>query len=327
MWGARRILIVATALATVAAHLLHLYAETPGQLMILTLLAAVVMAPATPMGEALGLRASERYGFSYAPVRAAGSVGFIAANVGVGAVMGSLGPDAALWVVVMGFTGVAILGALHPGGGAAPGTGLDRARFGEAVGLLALPPFLVFALASAFSQASHMVYYVYSVLDWRAQGIPDHVIGWLWATGVIAEIVLMLGPGRHWVARIGPAHALALAAAAGLARWVAMAFSPPEAMLWPLQILHAASFGLGHLAAMAFLLSALPPRLIGTAQGVKSGVLGGGLNAAVLFIAGMISAAFGIAAAYWLAAGCALVAIALALVMPRLWRGERIVPG
>ena len=325
LFGIRRALIVATALATVVAHLLHLGAETPGELLVLTLLAAVVMAPATPMGEALGLRASERYGFAYPPVRAAGSLGFIAANVGVGALLGASGPDAALWVVVAGFTGVAVLGTVHPGGGAAPGAIADRSRLGEALSLLACPAFLVFALASAFSQASHMVYYVYSVLDWRAQGIPDVVIGWLWAAGVIAEIALMLGPGRRWVARTGPAIALALAALAGLVRWIAMAFSPPEAMLWPPQLLHAASFGLGHLAAMAFLVAALPPRLIGTAQGIKSGVLGGGLNAAVLFLAGIISTAFGIATAYWLAVGCAFLGIGFAIAVSCLWRGGRVV--
>ena len=325
LYGIRRLLIVVTALATVLVHLAHLVVETEGVLMGLTLVAAVVMAPATPMGEALGLRAAERFGFQYAPVRAAGSIGFIAANVGVGAVMGSLGPNAALWTVVAGFTGVAILGALHPGGGAAPGADADRVRLAETPLLLGLPVFLVFALASAFHQASHMVYYIYSVLDWRAQGISDAVIGWLWAVGVIAEVVLMLGPGRHWVARIGPSHALALAAMAGLIRWVALTASPEQIWLWPLQALHALSFGLGHLAAMAFLAAAIPGRLLGTAHGVKSGILGGGLNALVLFIAGWVVASADIATAYWLAAGLSALAIGLALALNRIWDGGRVV--
>ena len=321
----RRALIVVTALSTVAAHLAHLFTGTATGLLLLTLLSAVVMAPAVPMGEALGLRAAERHGFAYARVRAAGSIGFIIANVGAGAVMGSVGPDAALWTVIVGFSGVAVLGAIHPGGGAAAQTGTDRASLGDARLVLRHPVFITFALASVLGQSGHMVYYVYSVLDWRAQGISDLMIGWLWAFGVIAEVALMLGPGRRLVAAIGPAHALTIAAVAGAIRWFAMSFSPDVALLWPLQALHALSFGLAHLGAMAFLAAALPGRMIGAAHGVKSGVLGGGLNALVLFVAGWIVAGGGISVAYWLAAVLSVLAMCLGMVLRRQWDGGRLV--
>ena len=324
MWAIRRWIIVAASVATSAAYLAHLTIETPQALLFWTLLAALAMAPPVPIGEALGLRAAERFGFAYAPVRAAGSVGFLLANVGTGALIGSWGTDLVLWAVVIGFALLAILGAMHPGGGAPARDRSDRAGIAEVLRLLRHPAFLLFAMAMTLGQASHVVYYVYSVLDWRAQGIPDAVIGWLWAIGVIAETLLLLGPGGRLIARIGPASALALGAGAGLIRWSVMAFTPEPWMLWPLQAMHALSFALAHLGAMAFLAAALPGRMIASAQGLSSGAMGGVLQAGLLFLAGAVAATWGIDMAYWVAAAAAGLATAFAVLLAKAWDGGRI---
>ncbi|MEM9062630.1 MAG: MFS transporter [Pseudomonadota bacterium] len=323
-YAVRRWTIVVTSLATVMAHLAHLLAGTPAVLLAVTLIAAIVMAPSIPTGEALGLRAAERFGFAYAPVRAAGSVGFLIANIAVGAMIGELGPNLVLWTIVVGFSFVAILGAVHPGGGAPAGSEADRASPREVLRLFTIPAFLTFAVVTVLGHASHMVYYVYSVLDWRAQGISDATIGWLWATGVIAETVLMLGPGRRWVARLGAAYALGLGAAAGVLRWAAFTTAPDPLLLWPLQALHALSFGLAHLGAMAFLAAALPGRMIASAQGVMTGILGGGLSALVLIVASDIIEGASIAHAYWLVAAISLMSAIGAIVLGRLWQGQRL---
>lgn len=325
MWAIRRWIIVASSLATVAAHLAHLLIDTPTALLIGTLIVAVVMAPPIPIGEALGLRAAERYGFPYAPIRAAGSVGFLIANIGTGALIGQFGPNLVLWSVVIGFTLVSLLGAIHPGGGA-PAKGVnDRARPIEVIRLFRLAPFLCFALAATLGQASHVVYYVYSVLDWRAQGIADATIGWLWAIGVIAETILLLGPGRRLITAIGPAHALALGALAGIIRWIALTLTPDPWMLWPLQALHAVSFAVAHLGAMAFMAAALPGRMIASAHGISSGALGGVLHSGLLLIAGAVVAAHDIAAAYWVAFAASALSLCFALMLQMVWRGDRLV--
>ena len=319
----RRWIIVAMSLATVVAHLAHLWAGSQTELLALTLMTAFVMAPPVPMGEALGLRAARDAEFAYAPIRAAGSVAFVIANVGIGAGLSVFGPDLVLWTVVAGFLVVAILGAVHPGGGGAAGS--EQAPLGEIAGVLRQPVFLVFAIAVSTGQAAHMVYYAYSVLDWTAQGVPERVIGWLWAFGVLAEILLMLGPGRAWVARIGPSVGLVLAALAGLIRWVAMTAAPDVALLWPLQALHALTFALAHLAAMSFFAAAMPARMVGGVQGIKSGLLGGGLGALTLALAGGMVAEHGIPAAYWIAVGLSAVSLAFSVLLLRVWKGGRVV--
>ena len=249
--------------------------------------------------------------------------GFLIANVTLGWALDRTHPDLVVWVVSASFLVLAVLGAVHPGGGSAAGT--DRARYGEAVRLLATPAFAVFALAAALTQSSHMVFYVYSVLAWQDQGLSGAVIGWLWAVGVIAETALMLGPGRRIVAAIGPAVAIALGALAGLVRWLAMALTPDLAWLWPLQGLHALTFALAHLGAMAFLAVAIPPCMAASAQGVVSGIAMGLTGALAMAVAAAIVDASGIAEAYLFAAAMALGGVIAALALRRMWSGGSLV--
>ena len=321
-YGIRRWIISITAAASAAMFLVHLALDTRGLLLVVTLLLSVLMAPSVPLGEALGLRAVAGHGFAYAPVRAAGSVGFLAANVGIGWALDRVHPDLVIWVSAACFLALAILGAVHPGGGS--GADTDRARYRETARLLVTPAFAVFALALAMTQSSHVVFYVYSVLAWQDQGLGGALIGWLWAFGVIAEMVLMLGPGRRIVARIGPAWSIAIGAGAAVLRWLAMAAAPGVVWLWPLMGLHAVTFALVHLGAMAFLAAAVPPRMAASGQGLVSGVAMGITSASAVAAAGAIVRDDGISTAYLLAAGMAGTGLLAALAMRWVWAGQRL---
>ena len=321
-YAIRRRMIAITSAATSAVLLAHLVVETAGLLLAATLILAAVMAPSIPLGEALGLRAAAIYGFAYAPARAAGSVGFLVANVAVGWALDRYHPDLVIWIVAPSFLLLAVLGSVHPGGGSAAAT--DRARYSEAVRLMATPAFAVFALALALTQSSHVVFYVYSVLAWQDQGLSGTTIGWLWAIGVVAETVLMLGPGRRIVDAIGPAAAIAVGAAAAMLRWAAMAAEPGALWLWPLQGLHALTFAVTHLGAMAFLARAVPARLAASAQGLVSGLAMGAVSALAMAVAAGIVEHAGIASAYSLASAMALASLIAALMLGRLWTGQSL---
>lgn len=324
-YGIRRWLVAGTTLAAAALVVAHLTIIDQGLLFGATLALAVVMAPAMPLGEGLGLRASVQFGFAYAPVRAAGSVAFLGSNVAVGAWLGQFGPDVVVYVVAAGLVVTALLGLVHPGGGAGPAAASDRAKPADFRRLARARVFVIFTLAASLGQAAHGVYYVYSVLDWQVAGITPATIGWLWASGVIAETVLLLGPGRTLVARIGPAWALALAAFAGVVRWGLMSLSPGLPWLWPLQAMHALTFAVAHLGAIAFIAQAIPPRMAASTQGVLSGVIGGSISAGALFLAAALTQAAGIGAAYAMAMGMAALSVALSFVLGATWRGERLI--
>ena len=54
----------------------------------------------------------------------------------------------------------------------------------------------IFILAAALIQATHGAYYAFASNIWIAQGIGGGHIGALWATGVGAEILLLLFSAR-----------------------------------------------------------------------------------------------------------------------------------
>jgi MFS transporter, PPP family, 3-phenylpropionic acid transporter len=121
-------------------------------------------------------------------------------------------------------------------------------------------------------------------------------------------VFFLLGPFllRH----ITPAAAMAIAACAGLLRWVVMAQTADVVAMALVEPLHGLTFALLHLACMRVLAVIVPPDLAGTAQAIY-GTLGIGATSAVLTLAsGTLYANFG-AAGFW--AMAALCAVALPL--------------
>ena len=323
-FGVRRLMLGLAGAAAAIVFLLHAFVETRPALLALTLLVTLTLSPMIPLGEALGLRAALRHGFAYARARAVGSIAFLAMNVGLGIAIRQVGADAALWSLVGCCAAASVLGLVHPGGGAPPGGGVDTAGLREGWRLMASPAFRAFLVAASFGQASHAVLYSFGSLAWMKQGIGADMIGLLWAAGVLAETWLMLGPGGRFVSRIGPSIALALAGLAGTIRWGVMTFEPASSWLWPLQALHAGTFALAHLGAMAFIAAAVPPRLAASVQGVYVGTLTGFAMAGTTALAGWVGEAAGTASAYWLAAGLSTAALVAGLMLRRHWRGEAL---
>ena len=65
-----------------------------------------------------------------------------------------------------------------------------------------------------------------------------------------------------------------------MVRWGAMMADPTGWLLWPLQALHALTFAVGHLGAIAFIARAVPPRYGAAAQGA-TGAMAVGLALAL----------------------------------------------
>src|SRR5262245_21683990 len=116
-------------------------------------------------------------------------------------------------------------------------------------------------------QSSHALYYGFSTMQWRGEGLDGVLIGALWGLGVAAEVALFALSGRlpGW---LSPTAMLAIGGAGAVVRWSAMAFDPPTALLPPLQLLHACSFAATHLGMMGFMARAVPRELAATAQGL-----------------------------------------------------------
>ncbi len=273
----------ALALISVLAALFYLAHEAAGArpaLYAATILAAAAVAGLAPIGDALTLRAAAREGFAYSTARGVGSAAFLVANLLGGVAVSAFGSDAALWWIVICYLACAPFGLRHPGGAGAP---LPTPRLADALALVGRRDFLLLMVAMGALNGAHAPIYAYGSLHWREAGIGDETIGALWAFGVLCEVVLMIGFGRALLARWGAAGAVALAAAAGVLRWVAMAFDPSLALLWPLQATHALTFGAAYLGGVEIAGRAAGPALASTAQGLAGAVAGGiGMAAASL---------------------------------------------
>ncbi|MBX2855623.1 MAG: MFS transporter [Rhodobacteraceae bacterium] len=316
-WGRPRAALTGLALVGAAAAALHLAASGRAELYLLTMLSSAAFAGLIPMSDAHGYAAADRAGFSYRRARAVGSLAFLAATALGGAAVARYGVDVApIWMAV-----ALALGAI--GAADAPFPSARKAAPPIWRGLwsvLSQPGFALFMLAVAGTTASHGVYYVYSSVHWRDLGFSETVIGGLWAWGVAAEIGLFM-VGRSVIERLGPARALALGGAAAAFRWTAMAFEPGLAALIALQTLHALTFGLIHLAALAFIAARAPANLSATAQGVTAAAAGGVAMLLATSLAAWVYPIYG-SGAYWLSAGFGVVGLVAALALAAPWSGH-----
>jgi len=264
-------------------------------------LASLAFTPVMPLTDAYALKGLTARGRAYGPVRLWGSAAFILGTFAAGFATDIFAARDLIWLIV----GAAVLTTLAALWLPALATAAVSAQdLRSARPLLRDGSFLAMLVAASLIQASHAVYYGFSALAWRGQGLDGASIAALWALGVIAEIVLFALQARlpPWAT---PTALLLIGALGGALRWTAMAFDPAAATLPALQLLHAASFGASHLGVLSFIARRAPPGQIATAQGYYA-ILAGMAMAAAAALSGELYGRFG-AAAY---AAMALMAVA-----------------
>ena len=317
-WQAHRKLILALCWTGLSLLLMLSQLGTPTAIMIVAIAMLLSVQSVMPLVDTITMRVVRDQGLDYGRMRLWGSASFVLASYLAGFCAATGGAGTIVWLLVAGaaLTTAAAL-ALPKPSATIESRGAARLTLAGSLSLARSPSFLVFILAAGAIQASHGLFYVFGVLHWRAQGLSAGAIGSLWAISVVAEIMLFWWSSM--IMRAGPGRLIVLGAVAGLVRWTGMAFDPPVALLFPLQILHAGSFAATHLGAMHWIARSVPDHQAGTAQALLSTITGGiGMGGAIL-LSGWLYPAFGGAGYLGMAALCALGgAAALALhVLPR----------
>jgi MFS transporter, PPP family, 3-phenylpropionic acid transporter len=291
-YDAARAVIMIGAAGSLAGYVAVGLAGMPGAIMVAIALASAFYVPLMPLADAYALRGLTARGRGYGPVRLWGSAAFIAGTLVGGLLLDLIAPRELIWVVVTALLlNAAAAAALAPLGDHRSGAGAHGA---SASMLLRNSRFLIVAAAAALVQASHAVFYGFSALQWRADGLDGMTIGALWAIGVLAEIVLFAVSPRL---ALEPTALLLAGAAGAVVRWAAMALDPPPVLLVMLQCLHGLSFGATHLGAVGFVARAAPAGLGASAQGYLA-VVGALVMAGVMGISGELYAQWG-SGAYW----------------------------
>ena len=237
---------------------------------------ATAAASLLPLSDVLAMRLSARLGFPFAVPRGFGSAAFVAANVGMGALL-LTAPESVigLWLVSGSLALAAFAAFALPVGEGAPGS-RARDRFRGLGRLLKDPPFLMIVAAVSALHGSHAFYYAFSAVLWREQGLNEALAGLLWGLAVTAEIAFMwiLEPWRRRRG-ISPWTLLSVAGAAAVIRWLALAAEPGLGWLVGLQALHALSFAAAYLAGLELVDRTVPDDAHTAAQTVSSALSSG----------------------------------------------------
>jgi PPP family 3-phenylpropionic acid transporter len=283
----------------------------PGFATMVALMAAtsLVATAALPVVEAITLNALAGEPGRYGPIRLWGSIGFMAAVMAGGVWLESrsvlLVPYAML-AFSLGAVAVAALLPRSPRQPLAPAAAapLDRTA-------LAL-------LASGFCMAAaHGTLYAFLTLHLQRRGYSASLIGFLWMLGVAAEVaVFVFLPALFRRYRLGTL--LVASAALGVVRFLAIAWLADWLpVLLAAQLLHAATFGSFHAAAVAAVHHVFAPHAQARGQTLFSSVAYGAGGAFGAVAAGWVWEAVGPGLAFSLSAGAAALGVFLAYPLKR----------
>jgi PPP family 3-phenylpropionic acid transporter len=202
----------------------------------------------TPLLDVATLKTAARSGFAFSTPRAAAASAAIVSGVTLGALFAAHGPGVLpAWsliglLVTAGFIALFVTaengsqtagrnGALSEPGAADP---------------MAPALLIMVILAAGLIQLSHGMNGM-AMLGWRARGISEAWCGVLWQTGTVADIAFLWLLSRYSIA---PSRLLMLGGLGAAARWAIFALSPPMALLFLAQTLHALSFTATYIATV-----------------------------------------------------------------------------
>lgn len=278
--GRARVTAVVLCTASSISFALFEFASGFVSLLTVSVLLGVSFMMIYPLTDSLAARAAgERYG----RLRLWGSVSFMLVNVGAGIALERYGApwlySAILCALIASIACAALLPEPAPTNRASAVKRPLRA-------VLENRRFVCFAAGAGLIQASHAGLYSFGSIHWQSLGIDEFTIGWLWATGVIVEIVLF-----HCSAQVTrlfePRNLALLGGIAAVVRWVLTSRVTSEVPLFCVQTLHAVSFAATHLAVVTHIRRHLPAELSVTAISIYAAIGTGVGMAASTFSAGV----------------------------------------
>ncbi|RTL67564.1 MAG: MFS transporter [Hyphomicrobiales bacterium] len=304
-WGRTALLVVLLSWAAFAGFLVLSQMRGFPLIMLTIVYLAIVWSPVFPLSETVAMGVIRRNRLDYGRMRLWGSVAFIVTNVAGGWAVDRLGQHTIVWalaalVLVSTLAAHVLLVTVgHDRGEAAAGgsSAARRLSLHDVADLAHKPAFLLFLVATGAVQSAHAVFYVFGILHWRTLGIPAEMAGGLWAVSIVMEIALFAFSGAvlKW---LSPVQLITLGCIASIVRWFAMGLDPGLALLVPLQMSHALTFGASHIGAMHFIARNVPDHQLGTAQALYSAFTGGIAMGAVMLSIGPLYANFA-GLAYW----------------------------
>lgn len=177
------------------------------------------------------------------------------------------------------------------------------------------PWIILFFVVSFLLQISHGAYYTYFSIYLSSLGYSKVEIGWLWALGVIAEVLIFVWMHR-WLKRISIEGIMLVSLCFTAIRWLMTGYYADSKLIMVLmQCLHAFSFGAMHVASIHFVHGNFAQYNQGRAQALYSSVGFGAGGALGAYLSAFVVMKLEYAGAFLVCSLISILAVSLILVM------------
>lgn len=267
---------------------------------------------ALPLVETLTLGHLGTHGSRYGAIRLWGSVGFIVAVLGTGAALDFFPLHAVLWAGLLMLAGILACALTVPEAPpehhAAPRQSLRRVMATREVGAL--------LSACLLMSAGHGALYVFYSILLVDHGYSKTAVGWLWTLGVLAEIAVFWYMPRL-LRTFSTRDILLFSFGCAVVRFLVIGWATDQVwLIAAAQLLHGATFGAYHAAAVAAVARLFPGPLQARGQALYGSLSFGAGGMIGGLVSGWAWDGLGSAVTFTLSAGFALLGL---LVMSFGW--------
>jgi PPP family 3-phenylpropionic acid transporter len=253
--------------------------QLPAMLVAMAVL-AFFWSAALPLVETLTFDHLREESGRYSRIRLWGSVGFIVAVMGTGAVLDVAPPTGVLWVCWGILIGILSLAIVLPEAPAKPHI-CDEL---SVAAILRQPKVRALMAACFAMSAAHGAFYVFYSIHLAGHGYSKTEIGGLWSLGVVAEIVVFMLMARLSL-RFSLRDILLASFAAAVLRFLLMGWGVESVtVMVAVQLMHGLTFGAYHASAIAAVNEWFPGRAQARGQALYSSLSfgAGGLLGALI---------------------------------------------
>ncbi|MDD2724630.1 MAG: MFS transporter [Methylovulum sp.] len=291
-----------------------LYAHNYSEYISATLVFSFFWSAALPQFEAATLAHLKTEAHRYSQIRLWGSVGFIAAVLGLGALIDWQPLTILPAIMIALLTGIGAAALIVP---EARAISHDNQPL-KLWRILKNPEVIAFFVVCMLLQTAHSPYYVFYSIVLKQHHYSSTIIGGLWALGVVAEIVLFIFM-RRLLARCSLRALLLASISLAIVRWLLIAYLA-DSTVWLLaaQLLHAMTFGGTHIASIHLVHRYFGSQHQGKGQALYNSFSAGLGGMVGSYASGYYFDAIGATGIYTAAAFCC----ALALLIAYLWIGR-----
>ncbi len=306
--GARMPIVRLASLLSAVCFVGVFYAEGYGALALVMMLFSFFWNASLPQFEAVTMSHLGERAQDYSRIRLWGSIGFILTVSLLGFLLERQGVGLVPQMVLALYIGIFLNSLLVPEIRVVHPQGKQE----SILVVLRRPEVMALLTVTFLMQASHSTYYAFYSIHMEGIGYSSTAIGELWALGVSAEVAVFLFMHRL-LPRWGARRVLIASLAIAVVRWLLVGLTPESLPLVLLaQLMHAATFGTFHAAAIHLIHHYFVARHQGRGQALYSSLSFGAGGAVGSLLSGYLWEGIGAAATYGVSAAYALVALLIA---------------